>query len=237
MSVPSLDQIAAAVVDAFPKLSTPEQRAALALYRLLAKGQPVTAEQISEVSDVSREAVAEMLAKWHGVQRNADGAVTAFWGLTLAKTKHRFRIDGRELHTWCAWDTLFLPPLLGAMAEVESACPASGKPITLRVGPRGIEVAKPATAVLSFVTPRQAEIEKNLIDTFCCHVHFLASPEIGEDWVAHGHSGAFIISLNQGWQIGIRKNAAQYPFAADEPVETSGRSHARRIMDPGEVRK
>lgn len=66
MSVPSLDQIANAVVDAFPKFSAPEQRTALALYRLLAKGQPVTVDQISEASEVSPAAVADMLAKWHG---------------------------------------------------------------------------------------------------------------------------------------------------------------------------
>jgi len=97
MNARSLDDIAAAVVDAFPKLSAPEQRVALALYRLLAMGQPVTAEQISGPSNVAWAAVADMLAKWHGVQRGPDGAVTAFWGLTLSKTKHRFRINGREL--------------------------------------------------------------------------------------------------------------------------------------------
>lgn len=209
MNAPSLDHIARAVVDAFPKLAAPEQRAALALYRLLAKGQPVTPEDISEASGVSRAAVAEMLAKWHGVQRSAHSAVTAFWGLTLSKTKHRFRIDARELHTWCAWDTLFLPPLLGSAAEVESACPASHKPITLRVGSRGIEAVRPETAVLSFVMPKEADVERNLIETFCCHVHFFATPQAGKSWVA-GRPGTFVLSLDDAWQIGIRKNAAQY---------------------------
>ena len=209
MNAPALDDIAAAVIDAFPKLSAPEQRVALALYRLLAMGQPVTAEQISGASNVARAAVAEMLAKWHGVQRRPDGAVTAFWGLTLSKTKHRFRINGRELHTWCAWDTLFLPPLLDALAEVQSACPATGMPVSLRVGPRGIEAADPQTAVLSFVMPPQADVERNLIETFCCHVHFLASPRAGADWISR-HSGVLMLSLGDAWQIGIRKNGAQY---------------------------
>ena len=125
MNASSLDQIASAVITAFPKLSEPEQQAALALYRLIAKGRPVTAEELSAASGVPGPAVHDMLTRWHGVQRSADGAVTAFWGLTLSKTKHRFRVDGCDLHTWCAWDTLFLPPLLGAVAEVESACPVS----------------------------------------------------------------------------------------------------------------
>ena len=153
-----------------------------------------------------------MLAKWHGVQRSADGAVTAFWGLTLSKTKHRFRLDGRDLYTWCAWDTLFLPPLLEAEAEVESSCPASGTPIALRVGPGGVETAQPKTVVLSFVRPNEADVERNVIETFCCHVHFLASLKAAKEWIAR-HNGVFVLSLSDGWRIGIRKNAAQYPFA------------------------
>ena len=153
-----------------------------------------------------------MLAKWHGVQRSADGAVTAFWGLTLSKTKHRFHIDGRDLHTWCAWDALFLPPLLGTMADVGSACPVSGEAIRLRVSPRGVDAVHPETAVLSFVIPTEADIERNLIETFCCHVHFFASPEVGNERV-RSHRGPFLLSLTDAWQIGLRKNTAQYPVA------------------------
>jgi alkylmercury lyase len=150
-----------------------------------------------------------MIAKWHGVQRGADGAVTGFWGLTLSKTKHRFRINGRELHTWCAWDTLFLPPLLGVTAEVKSTCPAGDEPIRLRVGPRGVEAAHPETAVVSFLMPRESDIERNVIESFCCYIHFFVSIEAGKPWIAR-HPGAFLLSLADAWQIGVRKNSAQY---------------------------
>lgn len=209
MSAPSLDQIATAVIDAFPKLSAPEQRVALALYRLLMNGDPVVPGKISAATGESPETVGAMLAKWHGIERRTDGAVTAFWGLTLSKTKHRFRVDGRVLYTWCAWDTLFLPPLLGAAAEVESACPASGKPIALRIGPRGVEAVQPETVVLSFVLPREAEVERNVIESFCCHVHFFASVEAARGWRAvHPHT--FVLSIADACQIGARKNSAQY---------------------------
>ena len=154
-----------------------------------------------------------MLTKWHGVQRSADGAVTGFWGLTLSKTKHRFRIGRRDLYTWCAWDTLFLPPLLDATAEVESACQANCKPITLRVSPRGVEAASPESVALSFVMPREADIERNVIETFCCHVHFFASAQAGKQWIAR-RTGTFLLSLSDGWQIGLRKNFAQYEATA-----------------------
>lgn len=214
MSTLSLDQIAGAVIAAFPKLSSPEQRVSLALYRLLAKGQPATAEHISNASGVSRDDVGEMLARWHGVQRRPDGAVTAFWGLTLSKTKHQFRVEGRDLlHTWCAWDTLFLPPLLGATAEVDSVCPASGERIALTVGPRGIEAARPETAVLSFLMPNEDDIQRDVIDTFCCHVHFFASRQAAENRIGDW-PGTFVLSLGDGWQVGLRKNSAQFSSIA-----------------------
>lgn len=213
MNALAVDRIADTVIDAFPKLSAPEQRVALATYRLLAEGKPPTVEQIAVASGTSRDRVDEMLARWHGVQRAPNGAVSAFWGLTLSKTKHRFRIDARELHTWCAWDTLFLPPLLGETADVDSACPASGAPIALRVSPGGIESAQPQTAVLSFVMPSEAEVERNVIETFCCHVHFFACAEAARPWQA-ARPATVILSLAEGWHIGVRKNSAQYHAVA-----------------------
>ena len=208
MSVPPLEQIVGAVLDAFPKLSVEEQRVSLAIYRLLAKGQPVAAGQISEASDVPRDAVAKMLATWHGVERDAHGAVIAFWGLTLSETKHLFRINGRELHTWCAWDTLFLPRLLGTAAEVESVCPATGERIRLTVSPSGVQSVEPKSVALSFLLPTKPEIERSVTETFCCHVHFFASSSAAPEWVRA--RPRTILSLESGWEVAARRNAAQF---------------------------
>lgn len=209
MNAPSLDQIADAVLSAFPKLSPPEQRVSLASYRLLAKGQPVTTDQLSDASGVPRGAVTEMLTNWHGVERRADGAITAFWGLTLSKTKHVFRIDGRELHTWCAWDTLFLPPLLGTAAEVESVCPVTGQRIGLTIDPAGVQSVEPKSVALSFMLPTKAEIERSVTETFCCHVHFFASNEAAARWLSE-HPRTFVLPLEMAWHVGVRRNATQF---------------------------
>ena len=213
MNAPSLDQIADAVLSAFPKLSPPEQRVSLASYRLLAKGQPVTTDHLSDASGVPRGAIAEMLANWHGVERRTDGAITAFWGLTLSKTKHVFRIDGRELHTWCAWDTLFLPPLLRTAAEVQSVCPVTGQRIRLTIEPAGVQSVEPKSVALSFLLPTKAEIERSITETFCCHVHFFASSDAANRWVSE-RPGTFVLTLEKAWQVGAQRNATQFDSVA-----------------------
>ena len=40
-----------------------------------------------------------------------------FSGLTLTSTTHSFEVRGQQLHTWCAWDTLFLPALLNGWPQ------------------------------------------------------------------------------------------------------------------------
>lgn len=213
MNAPSLDQIADAVLSAFPKLSPQEQRASIALYRLLAKGQPVTADQLSDATGIPRKAVAEMLASWHGVERGADRAIMAFWGLTLSKTKYVFRIDGRELHTWCAWDTLFLPPLLGTAAEVESVCPLTAQRIGLTIDPEGVQSVEPKSVALSFMLPTKAEVERSITETFCCHVHFFASSDAANRWVSE-RPGTFVLTLEKAWQVGAQRNAMQFDSVA-----------------------
>lgn len=47
--------------------------------------------------------------------------MVAFQGPSVVEAPHRLRLDARTLYTWSAWDTLFLPELLGRPAEIESS--------------------------------------------------------------------------------------------------------------------
>ena len=209
MRDPSLDEVAEAVLGAFPKLSDDEQTVSLALYRLLAQGHPVATLRLAEEAGFSPEQVQDMIARWHGVYVDPDGAVVGYWGLALPPMQHRFRVNGRGLYTWCAWDALFIPPILGFDAEVESECPVSKKAIALRVTPEGVASVRPDSVVLSFLTPERTRIEENVVAHFCHYVHFFASTADGERWTAQ-HPGTFLMSLDDAWRLGQRKNAAQY---------------------------
>lgn len=72
-----------------------------------------------------------------------DDRVTGVGGLSLAPTRHRLRLDGVDLHTWCAFDLIGIPVTLGADAAAVTPCGHCGQPIQLLVQ-HGRPVAKPA---------------------------------------------------------------------------------------------
>jgi alkylmercury lyase len=200
------DQLAGCV----QHLDPVEQRAQLTLFRLLADGAPVPAARLAAETGRPEAEIARSFERWHGV-RTADGAVVAFQGLSLAKTPHRFRVGGRELYTWCAWDTLFLPEVLGRRAEVESACPTTGATISLCVDRDGPRDVAPASTVMSF-RPASPVFVDEVQESFCRYVHFFRSAAHAEPWVAE-HPGTIVISLAEGFEIGRRTNAAQFGCA------------------------
>jgi hypothetical protein len=67
--------------------------------------------------------------------------VTGFWGLALSEMPHRLQVDA--LYGWCAWDTLFIPLILGKEAHVESPCATTGEIVSLTVGPDGVRDVAP----------------------------------------------------------------------------------------------
>jgi alkylmercury lyase len=168
-----------------------------------------------------------MLDAWHGVFYDAAGKIVGYWGLALREMSHRFRVRGCPLFAWCAWDTLFLPPILGVRAEVESTCPVSGDAIRLIVTPYGVEAVDPASTVISFVTPPQAGIKENVVLNFCHYIHFFRSAEAAASWLEK-HSGTRLLTLDEAWALGREKNAAQYGALLDSRSSATTRQAAQQ---------
>lgn len=177
---------------------------ALALFRLLADGAPVAPALLAERAGASIADAVTWLRDDCGTQFDEHGRVVAFGGLTLRPTAHVLEVDGRELHTWCAWDTLFLPELLGRAATVRSISPTSGRAIALDVDASGVQALEPSTTVLSMLRPT-AGFARDTIGTFCCFVHFFASEADGQDWIAR-NDGTFLISVRDGFELGRLTN-------------------------------
>jgi alkylmercury lyase len=173
---------------------------ASALVQLLAQGTPVTDTMVAAAAGRAEGDVAAQLAQWPNVERDAGGAVTGFSGLTLRPTAHRFEVEGRRLHTWCAWDTLFLPGMLGATAYVRSVCPVTRRPVELVVAPDRVERADPADVFVSF-PPSATTDTADITASFCCHVHFLAGADAARRW-QDTHPAGDVLDLGAAFELG-----------------------------------
>ena len=143
------------------------------------------------------------------VHHDADGRIVAFFGLSLKETRHHFQVEDRELYTWCALDTLFIPELLGADARVQSTCPATGKAVRLTVTPQGVKMEDPEIGYMSILVPDLEDVRANLIGSFCHYVHFFASKAAGERWTAE-NPGTALLTVKQGFRLAKALNARRY---------------------------
>jgi len=215
MSTPSklnLDELAANIGGCFPRLNLLEQRLSLDLYRLLAGGQPVPRTVLAERLKISVEEVIRILDTWPGVFSDEENRVVGYWGLSLAaayESPHTLRMKGRTLSAWCAWDTLFLPQLVGHTADIESASPGGAGTVRLTVTPQRVERIEPLGAQMSVLVPDAQEMQKNVVASFCHFVHFFPSRQAGESWTAN-HAGTILLSLHEAHVLARLKNEAQY---------------------------
>jgi alkylmercury lyase len=218
MATPSklnLEELAANIVSCFPGLNLLEQRLSLGLYRLLAEGQPVPRMALVNRLETSIETVSRILDSWPGVFSDADQQIVGYWGLSIPvsySSPHTLRMNGRTLAAWCAWDTLFLPELIGQTAEIESVGPAGSETVRLTVTPECVERVEPVGALISVLLPDAQKMQKDVVTSFCHFVHFFPSRQAAESWTTK-HAGTFLLSIQEAHVLARLKNAAQYRWA------------------------
>lgn len=207
---PTIDEISAAVINGFVPLGVDEQHLAHTVYRLLATGRPASPAAIARQAGWPLDGVEERLGAWPAVFRD-NGAVVGFWGLaTEPVARHRMEIEGTgTAWTWCSYDTLFIPHLLGATARVSSQCPTTGQPVRLTVSPDGVIDVEPGAAVTSMLTPDKP-FDDEVRQSFCHFIHLFSSPDAAERWTAR-HPGTFHLTVADAFQVARRANAAVFP--------------------------
>jgi alkylmercury lyase len=129
-------------------------RLLVAMWKEIAKGRPVTHPVMGEIIrklGISRDEALEFLTRMAERDENYD--IIGILGLSQAKNwLHHFSINGVELRTWCAWDTLFLAQILKQTVRVVSESPVSKKKITLVVDAQKVKEYCPEGATVSIVT-------------------------------------------------------------------------------------
>jgi alkylmercury lyase len=137
--------------------------------------------------------------------------VIGFSGLTLRETPHELEVDGRQLHAWCAWDTLFLPALLGRTARVRSPVADTSAVVELVVSPRGIEATNLRGLHVSFPSIPATDPD-DITGSFCCHVFFLRGADAARAW-SKSHPGGHAVDIQTAFDLGRR--AIESLLAAD----------------------
>lgn len=97
------------------------------LVRLVARGEPVTTEDIAAETGRSVGEIETSFATLPTPDRDRSGRLLGL-GLTLAPTPHRYTTGGRTLYTWCASDALLSPSSLANP-------PGSSRPARPPAGP------------------------------------------------------------------------------------------------------
>jgi alkylmercury lyase len=199
-TAPTLDRLAEEIIEIIPRLDETDQKLGVALIRRLAQGEPVAIDALAGDVNLPEAEVASRLERMPGVHRGDDGRVVGYFGITVVEMgKHRLHLDGHTVSAWCAWDTLFLPDVIGRTVEVTSRSPGDDAPISLTVTPDGPRDVTPPETVVTFVPPK-ADFVSNTIASFCHYVHFFPSPESAAAWTAE-HPDTFAVPLADAYEL------------------------------------
>jgi len=191
----------------FPqRLGADKTRLRMEILRLVAKGRPVSPRKVEEIASdlgMSIDAATSFISKVS--ERDGDGNILGILGLSQKAHPHRFELKDRVLSTWCAWDALFLPALLGKRATVESSCPVTKERIRLRITPKKVEEVSPPDCVVTIAVPAaRPEAVEEIWATFCHFVLFFASEEAASRWVSKRKQDLRIVSVEAAYNLGRR---------------------------------
>jgi len=205
--VKTFSVLASDLLARLPTMTDEERRLGLEIYRQLSHGEPVSQSRLAEALEVATPGVDDLLR--HPNLKcltyvDNEGRIIGFGGLAVREMPHRFRVDGRTLYTWCAWDSLFVPGILGLEAEVESSAPGSAARVRLRVAPDEVKHVEPRSAVMSFLLPSaqtfQADVLKAMA-SFCHYIFFFPDPEMAAAWTS-SHPDTTVISVPDAFELG-----------------------------------
>ena len=182
------------------------------LCRLLSGGTAVTREQLGVACGFSQEQLGQLLKKLPAtaLELDARGAVVGFGGLSLRPTRHQLITGEVELHTWCVFDALFLPEILGKPAILVTHCPSSGAELTVELSPGGVRAARPKDSVMSIVGPDRQACCDNLRKAFCDKVNLFQDEPTFTAW-SRGRKDMGCVTLEEAQLFARQRNALRYP--------------------------
>lgn len=183
----------------------------LALYRRLGGSAPVERAELAGDLNLKVEALnADLRAVPEStIDIDANGAIVAFGGLSMIPASHVFEVGGLELYTWCVFDALFLPQLLGKSALSVTRCPVTDMQIEISLTPTAITSSRPTSPVMLIIAPDKESCGENLRGAFCNHVIFFADETAFRDWQG-GRPDVAHVSLEEAHELARQRNQYRY---------------------------
>lgn len=182
-----------------------------ALLSILAEGRPASVEEVATISGKPSDRLAADLSGDSDVEWDAEGRVIGV-GITLTPTPHRVEVNGNTLYAWCAADALGMLPAVGRSVRITSACHATGQPVTVRVGPGGVQEIDPQAAVVSVIAAGDRNEPRA---TMCSLGHFFVSAEAASEWHSQHPDGA-LLSVPDAFRYAYR--VMQFLLRPDTPL-------------------
>ena len=174
--------------------------------RRLAEGRPVPMTEVDRLaSDLNgAEEAVDFIEQM--TEKDDGGNVVGLVGLSLNDHPHDFEVDGQSLHAWCAWDTLFLPTVLGQPADVVSKDPATGQEVRIKVTPDGVERAQPEDVLVSVVIPEEelgsSGNAEQIQAIFCNFIHFFTTEVAAAAWFSERDMPVMFLTLDEAVKLG-----------------------------------
>lgn len=109
------------------------------------------------------------------LERDGDRLAGAH-GLTMRDTPHTLTINGRTLHTWCAFDAVAIPVALRATGRAASTCPTCRAALVVDLVD-GTPTGDPAARIWLPTGPCT-----NVLADFCAHANLFCTPEHLDAW-------------------------------------------------------
>ena len=215
---PSVDEIVAKLRVESGELDFDPQGAQLfiAVLRALSQGMPLLPAAVAVLAgelDIPTEKAGEV--NWVA-EKNDQGAIVGFAGLSLNDWNHTFWVNGHRFTTWCALDTLYLTPLLQQTTKVETRDPVTKEPIRLTVDPNGVRSYLPERAILSIVIPqvriKGLQSAEQIWSAFCSYSHFFTSEQTARAWFAGKEIEPVLLTIEEGFDLGRKwsENIGRY---------------------------
>lgn len=183
----------------------------ISLYRALGLGELVSRASLAATMSIEPPAFDRLMKALpaSNIDLDDNGRIVAFGGLSIITANHEFIVEGNTLYTWCVFDALFLPEILGKSARARSRCPTTGERIDISLTPDRIAAASPVDPVMSITAPDQAACCEDLRGAFCNQVNFFVNLDAFQEWAGE-RPGIGHVSLTVAHDLARQRNAYRY---------------------------